>query len=166
MKGRVHVYFGDGKGKTTAAAGLAARAAGAGLRVAFIQFLKDGSSSELKGLCKLGVECRAFGRGVILNKVSAQDRRLAELGFACSNQAVSECDVVVLDELLDALKLGLVSEGQILELIEKRAHHSELVITGHEATETLKQRADYLTEMKACRHPFNEGVSARKGIEF
>jgi cob(I)alamin adenosyltransferase len=171
-KGLVQVYTGNGKGKTSAAFGLALRAAGRGLKVYVIQFIKGGFDyGELYVVDKLpNVTLRAFGRGkFIVDKTPAkEDVRLAEEALALAEQVVKsgDYDVVILDEVNVALSLGLVKLERVLELAKGKPKHVELVLTGRNAHEKIVEIADLVTEMREIKHPFNKGVPARKGIEF
>ncbi len=169
--GQVQVYTGDGKGKTTAALGLALRAAGAGLRVFFGQFCKGREVAEHAGLALLGdrvtirhTGSRAFITGPpTADDVAAARDMLAELRDALEG---GEYDVVVADELSVALDLGLVTLDQVHELLDARPPQVELVITGRNAPPELIQRADLVTEMLPLKHPYDEGLQARRGIEY
>ena len=169
--GQVQIYTGDGKGKTTAALGLALRAAGAGLRVFFGQFCKGRSVSEHAGLARLGnlVTVRHSGSCVFIQgqpaeaDMAAAREMLAELQAALHS---GEYEVVIADELNVALDLGLVTMDQVNGLLDARPEQVELVITGRNAPAELIRRADLVTEMLALKHPYDEGLKARKGIEF
>jgi cob(I)alamin adenosyltransferase len=169
-KGYVQVYTGDGKGKTTAALGLALRASGAGLKVFIAQFLKDQRSSELASLSRLSdlihVEC--YGSGAFIRgEPSPRDISLARkgLGEARAAAASGSWDLVILDEANPAARLGLISVDELLELIEHSAGRCEIVITGRGADPRIVERADLVTEMREVKHYFARGVRARKGIE-
>ena len=170
MQGYIHVYTGDGKGKTTAALGLALRAAGAGLRVGLIQFLKDGDYSEIKALRAVSPSIRVaqFGTGrFVRGRPTAEDRTRAAQGLEAAREALSgeEHDLVILDEINVAGALGLVDEEAVLALLEQRAPHVEVVLTGRRAPATWCEAADLVTRMQAQKHYFQKGVSARVGIE-
>ncbi len=170
MQGYIHVYTGDGKGKTTAALGLALRAAGAGLRVGLIQFLKDGDYSEIKALRAVDPSIRVaqFGTGrFVRGRPTAEDRAMAAQGLEAAREALSgeEHDLVILDEINVAGALGLVDEEAVLTLLEQRAPHVEVVLTGRRAPESWCEAADLVTLMQARKHYFQKGVSARTGIE-
>jgi cob(I)alamin adenosyltransferase len=169
--GYIQIYTGNGKGKTTAALGLAVRAAGAGLRVFFGQFIKKGRYSEIETLERLqnSVTVRQFGRhGFIKGKPVSEDVRAAERGLAQAESAVKsgDYDVVILDEANVAVKAGLFPVDRLLSLIDRKPDHVELVFTGRDANDRLKARAHLITEMKEIRHYHNEGVTARAGIEY
>jgi cob(I)alamin adenosyltransferase len=171
-KGLVQVYTGKGKGKTSAAFGLALRAAGRGLRVYIVQFIKGGFDyGEMYVVDKVpNVTLKAFGRGkfVTAKPPDREDIKLAKeaLEFARKVVKSGECDVVILDEINVALSLGLIGLGDVLMLIKARPVHVELVLTGRSAPEEIVQLADLVTEMKEVKHPYSKGLPARKGIEY
>lgn len=171
-KGLVQVYTGNGKGKTTAAFGLALRAIGRGLKVYIIQFIKGGFDyGELYVVDKLpNLQLKAFGRGkFIIQKPPAQeDVKLAEEAFQLAKEIIAEgqYDMVILDEINVALNLKLISLKEVLEMVRNKPKHVELVLTGRNAPEKLIEVADLVTEMKEVKHPFNKGLEARKGIEY
>lgn len=170
--GRIHIYYGDGKGKTTAAMGLVVRAAGSGLRVLVFQFLKDNSSGERKSLDALpNVTCLAGREPVkFVSRMNGDER--AEL-LHYNNKALDEIikfcgpfDMLLLDEVLDAMQKDVLSEEKLISFIRHKPRGLEIVMTGHEVTDELLEMADYATEMRKIRHQFDKGRSARKGIEF
>ena len=169
-RGYIQVYTGDGKGKTTAALGLGLRAAGAGLRVSLIQFLKDGDYSEIKALAHLvpPVRVRQFGSGrFVKGRPTNEDRALAEQGLAAAREDLTSgrYDVVILDEINVAGALGLVTTEAVLDLLRQRLPRVEVILTGRRAATAWCEAADLVTEMKAAKHYFQKGVSARIGIE-
>jgi len=170
-KGYVHIYTGDGKGKTTAALGLALRAAGAGLKVLIIQFMKGQEYSETKALKRFSPEIGFIqtGRRKCIRKeeVSDEDRREAHRGLDLARQAMlkGEIDLLILDEILVAHWFELVSLDEILSLLDARPRCLELVLTGRRAPQELIKKADLVTEMRAIKHYYEIGVPARKGIE-
>lgn len=169
-KGFVHVYTGNGKGKTTCALGLVLRACGAGLRVFLAQFLKSREYSELAALERLRdlVTVRQYGSGrFVRGNPSGEDRRLTRLGFEEVRKALVSCQypLVVLDEANVAVRYGILSVDDLLDLIESKPDGVELVITGRDAAPELIERADLVTEMREVKHYYTEGVGARKGIE-
>ncbi len=170
-KGLVQVYMGDGKGKTTAAFGLALRACGQGLRVFICQFVKGQESGEATAAARLAscLSVRRFGRGsFIRGRPEAEDIALARQGWEESRRAVLSggWDVVVLDEIGIALYFGLIPLPEVLALLDGRPVGTELVLTGRTIHEEVLARADLITEMRAVRHPFDRGVAARRGIEY
>ena len=171
-KGLVQVYTGNGKGKTTAAFGLALRAIGRGLKVYIIQFIKGGFDyGELYIVDKLpNFTLKAFGRGKFITEKPAgkEDVELAEEALALAEEVVKsgEYDIVILDEINVALDLKLIETGRVLELIKNKPKHVELILTGRYAPNEIIEAADLVTEMKEVKHPFNKGYQARKGIEY
>ena len=172
MKGCIQVYTGDGKGKTTAALGLALRAAGAGLKVFIAQFAKGREYSELRALERFSdvVTVKQYGRpGFIV------DGRPGEEDIACAREGLSEaksiiqsggCNLVILDEANIAVYFNLFSAADLLDVIDTKPEHVELVITGRKADPLILERADLVTEMCEIKHYFNNHVNARRGIEF
>jgi len=171
-KGLVQVYTGNGKGKSSAAFGLALRAIGRGLKVYIIQFIKGGFDyGELYIVDKLpNLTLKAFGRGKFVTEKppGKADVELAEEAFALAEEAVKsgEYDIVILDEINVALNLKLIEIGKVLELIKQKPKHVELILTGRYASNEIIEAADLVTEMKEVKHPFNKGYQARKGIEY
>lgn len=171
--GLVHLYCGDGKGKTTAAVGLAVRHSGRGGKVVFAQFLKDGTSGECRVLAKLGVTVLAANPvGKFSFRMTEEEKAetAAALGRtfdAATSFAVRErATLLVLDEICAAVNCGFLPEKTLTEFLESRPDSLEVVLTGRDPSENLQMHADYITEMKKRRHPFDEGVAAREGIEF
>lgn len=171
-RGLVQVYTGNGKGKTSAAFGLALRAVGRGLKVFIIQFIKGGFDyGELYVISKLpNLTLKAFGRGKFVTEKPAgkEDVALASEALALAKEAVrgGRYDVVILDELSVALSLNLISLEEVLKLIKEKPKHVELVLTGRDAPEEIVEVADLVTEMKEVKHPYKKGFPARKGIEY
>ncbi|MFH0812341.1 MAG: cob(I)yrinic acid a,c-diamide adenosyltransferase [Candidatus Zixiibacteriota bacterium] len=169
-KGYVQIYTGDGKGKTTAATGLALRAVGAGMRVFIAQFLKGKGSSEFTALSKLGdsVTFAHYGRGgFIQGEPTEEDKALARKGLEEVRQAMEsgKYDVIILDEATMANFFHLLSVEDLLGLIHQKPPSVELIITGRRADPRLIETADLVTEMKEVKHYYTKGVMARKGIE-
>ncbi|MFZ2657414.1 MAG: cob(I)yrinic acid a,c-diamide adenosyltransferase [Victivallales bacterium] len=168
-KGYVQIYTGNGKGKTTAAIGLAVRAAGSGLQVYFGQFAKGVKSSEHVSLAKFAnIRVKQFGRSCFIGKTpDEKDIEFAKKGFDEIRAAVSsgDYDVVILDEIMTATKYGLVSVEDVLGIIKSKPGAVELVLTGRNADPRLIKAADLATEMKEVKHYYKKGVMARVGIE-
>lgn len=170
--GKVHVYTGDGKGKTTAAFGLAMRAAGRGLRVLIIQFLKGrpdfGEVTSARRLPGVKIEQYGTERLVQRHEISEEDRQLARKAASRARSAIEmkECDLLILDEINVAVSLGLVAVEEVVGLLDSRPPNMELVLTGRDAPPELIERADYVTEMVARKHPYGSGEDARLGIEL
>lgn len=171
-RGLVQVYTGNGKGKTSAAFGLALRAIGRGLKVCIIQFIKGGFDyGELYVADKLaGLELKTFGRGKFVSEKSPErvDVELAEDALRTAEEAVGsgKYDVVVLDEVNVALSLKLIRLERVLQLIRDRPVNTELVLTGRNVPKEIVEAADLVTEMVEVKHPYNAGFKARKGIEY
>jgi cob(I)alamin adenosyltransferase len=170
MKGYVHVYTGDGKGKTTAALGLALRAAGAGMRVYIAQFVKGMHYSELEALDRYAdrITLKQYGRDCFIEKEPEQeDIRAARQGLEEVRDilASGEYQMVVLDEANIATRYNLFSPDELIELVQSKPETVELVITGRNADPKIIALADLVTEMKEIKHYYNRGVQARPGIE-
>jgi cob(I)alamin adenosyltransferase len=169
MRGYVQVYTGNGKGKTTAAIGLAIRAVGAGKKVFIAQFVKGMKYSEIVALEKIGnIEVEQFGlKCFIREKPTQADIDAAVAGLKKVKQIVSsgKYDVVILDEANIAVFFKLYSVEDLLTLIAEKAENTELVITGRYADSRIIEKADLVTEMKEVKHYYNHGIMARKGIE-
>ncbi len=162
----IHIYTGDGKGKTTCAAGLAARCAGYGKKVLFYQFLKCEPSGECVTLAEaVEFHCVKEKFGFVCNMTDSEKEELKEktraLFFAACD---SECDMLVLDEILGAVACGFIEEQELLQFLKNA--HCEVVLTGRDASEVLIEAADYVTEMQQVKHIYDRGISARRGIEF
>ena len=190
-KGYVQVYTGNGKGKTTAALGITMRASGAGMKIAFIQFMKALGYSEQKVLPTLpGVTWKTLGKPFFIAKAgSISEEDLAQYGGSCvvfeegnppeeyvkmisegfadAKDIVlsGEYDMVVLDEINCAMFFGLIDVDEVLDLIRNKPAHTELILTGRCAPEEIIEAADLVTEMREIKHYYNEGVGARRGIE-
>ena len=175
MAGLTHIYFGNGKGKTTAALGLALRAAGCGQSVVIVQFLKDWINGELKSLALLPnvtvLRGKASG-GTFIHEMSDEQKAETKtihdnnLKNALELQRNGQCDLLILDEALDAYALSVLDAGLFEDLLNNKPDALELVITGHKPDEKLVELADYVTEMVKRKHPYDCGVTARRGIEF
>ena len=166
-----HIYTGNGKGKTTCILGLALRATGANKKIYIAQFLKKGDFSEINVIKKYlsNIKLEQFGTGKFCFSVpSDEDIKCAKL--ACDeiekNVTSGEYDLVLVDEINCAISLGLVSVDYALSIMENKHANTELVLTGRDAKQELIDKADLVTEMTEIKHYFNQGVKARKGIEF
>ncbi|MDD3725879.1 MAG: cob(I)yrinic acid a,c-diamide adenosyltransferase [Candidatus Ratteibacteria bacterium] len=173
-KGLVQIYTGEGKGKTTAALGLSLRAAGAGLKVGFFQFFKRPVSGEIKLLRDIKnidiYNPAPFHPTFQYMSKSELERYKKRFRRIWVNDVINTIkqkhyDVIVLDEILIAIRDGFLDEDNLLRLIEERDKNSEIVLTGRYITERLTDRADIITEMKKIKHPFPE-IRARRGIEY
>lgn len=175
-RGLIIVHTGNGKGKTTAALGLAVRAWGDGLRVLILQFIKGSwKYGELETLRILGemngrMEVRRGGRGFSQRDTEdkAEHRKAAQEAWreALEEITASRWDLIVLDEINYAVKFGLVEIEQVMELLDKKPLELHLVLTGRDARPELIERADLVTEMRLIKHPYQKGIKAQKGIEF
>ena len=174
MKGLIHIYCGDGKGKTTAATGLAVRAAGCGMKVLLVQFLKGQETGELRALAHIpGITVL---RGKASEKFTFQmderelqqtyDLNTKNLLTAVEQARAGACDLLVLDEVMGALPCQLIDEDLLRSLVEQKPERLELVMTGRNPPDWLIEAADYVSEIKKVKHPYDRGVSARRGIEM
>jgi cob(I)alamin adenosyltransferase len=171
-KGLIQVYTGDGKGKTTAALGLALRAVGHGMKVLIIQFMKGNSEiGENKAAQKLApyLTILPMGRGTFVSKDKPhpEDIKIAYEGFLLAQKSIQnkEYDVVILDEINVAVDYGLISISDLLHLLNSKPEEVEIILTGRNARPELLEKADLVTEMAKRKHYFDEGVPAREGIE-
>lgn len=173
-KGLLHIYHGDGKGKTTAAVGLAVRAAGAGMHVLFMQLMKDGNSAELSVLKKIEqIEVYAVKNtyGFTWNMTEDDRTKLRmqnDKAVKTMIKAVKEgrYQMLVVDEMMPAYQGGFVDKAAVLELMRLCKGTIELAFTGRNPAKELLSAADYITEMKNERHPYEKGIHARAGIEL
>ncbi len=170
----IQVYTGDGKGKTTAAMGLAVRAGGRGLKVAFIQFLKESSNAggDAETITALGlpIEAARFGEDLLEpagpDKIGRIAARVAEGLKAARDKLEAGVDVLVLDEISHAMNLGLCSQADVVELMKSAPAGAEIVLTGRDMPPDIMELAGLITEMRNIRHPYDEGVAARYGMEY
>ena len=171
-KGLTQVYTGDGKGKTSAAFGLALRAIGRGLKVYVIQFIKGGFDyGELHIVDRLpNLTLRAFGRGRFITSEGPTEEDIEQareaLELAWKVVKSGEYDVVILDEINVALHYKLIDLKEVLRLIEEKPKHVELILTGRKAPMELVAKADLVTEMLEIKHPYQQGMAPRLGIEY
>jgi cob(I)alamin adenosyltransferase len=174
-KGYIQVYTGNGKGKTTAAVGLATRAAGNEYSVIMVQFLKGGATGELESAKKLqpyfSIHRFEKPRGFFwtLNeeeKLELKSEIQEAYRFCLKQLEEKNCDILIMDEVMGALGNNLITEEQLLELMDKKPEDIELIMTGRNVPEKIMEKANLVTEMRDVKHYFSEGVPARKGIEF
>lgn len=174
-KGLVHIYTGDGKGKTTAAVGLGTRAYGRGYKVLFIQFLKSEPSGEVMTFEKLepAIQCyrtkKVKGFFFTMNEEQKKDMKDTEqqaLDYAVKEAAEGKWDMIILDEILGSLSNNLIPIEQVEAFIRNKPEDLELILTGRGAPKSLIELADYVSEIKALKHPYEKGVNSREGIEF
>lgn len=170
--GLVQVYTGNGKGKTTTAMGLAFRAAGREMNVIMLQFLKPaGGYGEHMAAARFdGFTIEPMGADHMCGEIITpeEEARLTRRGMERAEQVLvsGEYDLVILDEINNSMKFGLVKPEKLIALLERRAPHTEVVLTGRGAPQEIIDYADLVTEMKLIKHPFDRGVPARKGIEY
>lgn len=174
-KGCVQIYTGNGKGKTTAAVGLAVRAAGSGYKVYMVQFLKSSQTGELESAKKLQPNFQIFRFGkergffwTLTDEEKQEAKKEVQSAYEFCLGALKEkqCNILIMDEIMGAMKNGLVSEEQLLELIDNKPQDMELILTGRDVTKEIMDRADLVTEMKEVKHYYSKGIPARKGIEY
>ncbi len=169
--GYIHIYTGNGKGKTTAALGLALRAAGAGMRIYIGQFLKGQSYAELEGVKMFGTQLciEQFGQTSFykLGNGDLNAKSCAQKGFQRVQKIIqnNEYDIVILDEINVAVSLDLIRQDQVLDLMNLKPAMMELIMTGRGASQAIIEQADLVTEMRDVKHYYHQGVMARKGIE-
>ncbi len=173
-RGLIHIYEGDGKGKTTAAVGLSVRFVGNGGKVLFAQFLKRNDSGELKVLeqiediCLLRCE-KSFGFTFRMNK--EQKKQAADyyndyMEKALADAKEQQIGLLILDEVLDAYNSNMINHEKLLKFLKEKPEEMEVVLTGRDPAEELLELADYVTYMKKKKHPYDKGIAARKGIEL
>lgn len=168
-RGLVHLYYGAGKGKTTAAMGLALRALGQGMRVVVVQFLKTGTSGELEPLRRLGATVYSGHPGMkFTSQMSAEERAEAAIENDERLRAALECpcDLLILDEICAAREHHMLDETLARQAVLERPEGVEVVMTGRRPEPWMREAADYITEMQPHRHPYEQGIPARRGIEY
>lgn len=169
----IQTYFGNGKGKTTAAVGSAVRCAGCRNKVLFVQFLKNNDSAEFNVLSEIkGIDVlysnEYYELYDNLNKdcTPALTKAYNKLLFEDAKSKADSYQMIILDEILDAIEYGYIDENNLLELLSEIKVHSEIILTGHTLTEKIADVSDYISEIKEISHPYTKGVSPREGIEF
>ena len=165
----LHLYYGDGKGKTTAAMGLALRAMGSGKKVVVLQFLKGGQSGEIPLLEQLGAKVYRgkAGQKFVFQMNEAEKEATRQLQNANLTAAMADpADLLILDEAGSAWELDMVDKALLQKAVLERPAEQECVLTAHAAPKWMLDAADYATEMKCHRHPYQRGISARQGIEY
>jgi cob(I)alamin adenosyltransferase len=171
--GLIHIYCGDGKGKTTAAVGLVLRAVGHGRRALLVQFLKNGHSGELEPLTRLGVRVltgKPFTSFTPFmtpaERADALELHNRQIGEAIKAAQSGAIDLLVLDEACGAIRTGLLPENTLLDFLRNKPPQLEVVLTGRDPTPDLLALADYISEIVCVRHPYEKGISGREGIEY
>lgn len=170
-KGFIHVYTGNGKGKTTAAIGLGIRASGAGKKVHMVQFMKGRRYSEIDGLEPLSTfTVSQHGRDEFVNKEHPEsiDVDMAQEGFRYAKKLINnnKYDMIILDEINVAIDYKLIALSDVISLIEQKPKSLELVLTGRYAPPEIIQHADYVSEVLEIKHPYQQGVIGRKGVDY
>jgi len=175
MKGMVHIYAGDGKGKTTAALGLGMRACGSGFKVLMVQFLKSMETGEKAVIDELTPDFRLY-RGKVATKFTWDmlPEELEELKTEiqkmfrdAKNDALEGmCNLLILDEILGCIAGGFISMKEVADFLKSKPDDLEVVLTGRNAPPELINLADYVSEIKCIKHPYQRGIPGRKGIEF
>lgn len=173
-KGLIHIYCGDGKGKTTAAIGLCVRAAGCGMKVILTQFMKSGTSNEIKVLKELPnvtFTCVEKHLGFFWDMTEEEKEEAKMLYRKLFSEVTKlaveqEADLLVMDEFMSAYHYGWIDQKEALLFLQNKPEKLEVVLTGRDPGEELIALADYVTEMKKIKHPFEQGIPARKGIEL
>ena len=168
----IHTYCGEGKGKTTAACGLAVRAAGSGMKVLFVQFFKNGDSSEIRAMSTLGnIDiCHPtlyFGRFKSMN--DSQRAQIKDSYREIMDKVIAQStnyDLIVLDEAVSAYGYEVIEHEKLLDFLHREGERREIVLTGRNPAPELIEASDYVTEMKKIKHPFDCGIVARRGIEY
>lgn len=171
--GRIHIYYGDGKGKTTTGMGLITRAAGHGYRVLLYQFMKNNKTSERKILEQVGnitiidgLEQEKFSFQMTPEEKAERRKFYGEQFKKVTEMAVSETyDVLFMDETIYTISAGLLDETLVLDFLRKKPETLEVILTGNYPSERLLELADYVSEIKKVKHPFDKGQRARMGIE-
>lgn len=168
-KGLIHLYWGKGKGKTTAAMGLALRALGCGKRVTVVQFLKKGTSGELEPLRQLGAAVHSGGGcGKLVSQMTLEEKQdtARQNTEHLKNALASPCDLLILDEACAAWQRDMVDRELLQNAVLERPAGREVVLTGREPAPWMVEAAHYSTEMRCHKHPYQEGIPAREGVEF
>ncbi len=173
-KGLVQIYTGDGKGKTTAALGLACRARGSGMEVCYVSFFKDNKKweyGEHRSLKKLGVKIYEYAKKHprFYRSVKSDTVRkecLRGIKFIKKIFAEKKCDLLILDEINVALKDGFLKEKEVLSILDSKPKKTELILTGRGASKKIIEMADLVSKIRNVKHPFEKGIKARRGIEY
>ncbi len=168
--GLIQIYTGNGKGKTTAAFGLAIRAYGRGVPVFIIQFMKTGDTGEIITCNRLGIPNYSYGREDFINKANpaSQDKELAKKALDKAQEIMrnESYGLLILDEIINAIDFGLIADPEVIEMLEKKPRALEIILTGRNASSEIMEKADLITEMEEIRHPWQKKIAARLGIEW
>ena len=168
--GLIHIYTGPGKGKTTAALGLALRAVGHDLKIAIVHFMKIWDYGEVKSLKKLGIDLFRYGTTELIDPEdpSPVDFEQAKLAMEKAEELIrgGVYDIVILDEITVAIDFKLISLQEVVDLLEGKPDNLELILTGRTCPEALIEKADLVSRIDEIKHPYQKGLQARKGIEF
>ncbi|MFT9493694.1 cob(I)yrinic acid a,c-diamide adenosyltransferase [Anaerosolibacter sp.] len=173
-EGLVHVYTGDGKGKTTAALGQALRTVGCGYKVFMVQFLKGGDSGELHSVKNLEPDFQIFRFDTAKKffwTLTDEEKQVVksniDKAFAFVEEVLQQesCDLLILDEIMGVLSNKILTVQQVCDLIKNKPKHMELILTGRNVPQEIAELADYVSEIKMIKHPFQKGIGAREGIE-
>lgn len=174
QQGLVHIYCGDGKGKTSAAVGLSVRAAGRGMKVLVVRFLKTENSGEVEILRSIpGITVtpceRTFGFAFRMTEEQKKEASVyyqSRFDRAIQEVVKDQYDLLILDEILASCNYGMVKERSVIQFLQNRPENLEVVLTGRDPSEKLLELADYVSEICMRKHPYEKGIQARKGIEF
>lgn len=173
--GLVQVYCGEGKGKTTAAIGLGIRAIGNDYKVIMLQFLKKDTNGECQMIKQLEPNFKIFHfekkRGFTWQLTEEEKQELKSettnaMNFAMKVMDTGQCDILILDEILNSLEYGFVTEEEVCALIDAKTDDVELILTGKKLPDSIAKRADYISKIEDVKHPIDKGTRARRGIEF
>lgn len=172
--GLIHIYTGDGKGKTTAAIGQGIRSAGNGLNVFMVQFLKTYETGELKIIDKIdnfSVFRFESKKDFFWNlnheqKVKLRQETDTAIKFISETVSQNRCDVLILDEVFGSLKNGLIDIDELISILKNKPKNIEIIMTGRDAPNEIIELADYVSDIKMVKHPFQKGIGSRKGIEY
>ncbi len=173
-KGLIHIYTGDGKGKTTSAVGLAVRALGHDRKVCYVYFHKNPEKygyTEIENLEKLGAETYGFAKGhpfcdKDVSREEFRKKAIEGLNRLINKLKETEYDLLILDEVIVSARDGFLTEDMVLEFMENKPHELELVMTGRGATEKMIEKADYVSNVNKIKHPYDNNIIAREGIEY
>lgn len=170
--GLVHIYTGDGKGKTTCSVGLAIRMVGCGGKVAFLQFMKGQKTGECDVLSKLGIDVRRtkdvlkFYPFMTPEEKAECDKENNDLLNYATKISKEDYNLIILDEIMSAVNVGSLDVNKVVDLIKNKNENTEIVMTGRDPKDELKNVSNYISYVRMDKHPYNEGIMAREGIEY